>query len=280
MIIIPLPVCEDVYWQNNLNDTLKHLGFSTGDDMVGNTAYALIYLVSPQNQSSTMYMESGDAVKVWLNGEVVHRQAATHLPRRNIDILLAIDPHTSVPDPRTWESETVSFPVTLKAGNNLLLVKVRQDGKYWDMRVQLDVQDLVATPSTDRIPPPIISPPSFALTEKTLDGSVFTLWLTDKTFARDISKISEAVSVSGIPGVTIKADSVQRLSDTEVSFELAFDGDFDTDTRLTFSVGAGAIANYIGDTLTAQTASIDSIVESLVIGNCQAFFDLTRHWLP
>lgn len=140
--------CENVYWQNNLNDTLKRLGFSTGDDMVGNTAYALIYLVSPQNQSGTMYMESGDAVKVWLNGKVVHRQAATHLPPRSIKIAHVLDPGTSVPDPRTWESGTVSFPVTLKAGTNLLLVKVRQNGNYWDMRVQLDA-DFATTPSRD-----------------------------------------------------------------------------------------------------------------------------------
>ena len=61
------------------------------------------------------------------------------------------------------------------------------------------------------------------------------------------------MTVSGINGVTIDTASVQRLSDTEITVELDFDGtDFDTDTALIFSMGAGAIADYAGDAFIAE----------------------------
>ena len=44
-------------------------------------------------------------------------------------------------------------------------------------------------------------------------------------------------------------------SDTEITVELEFDGtNFDTNSTLTFTVGAGAIAGYDGPALTAQVS--------------------------
>ena len=58
------------------------------------------------------------------------------------------------------------------------------------------------------------------------------------------------MTVSGIDGVTSK---IQRLSGTEITVALAFDGtDFDIDTALIFNVGTGAIANYTGDDFTTE----------------------------
>ena len=95
----------------------------------------------------------------------------------------------------------------------------------------------------------VISP----LTEATLDGSIITLLLTGAAFEQDISKIRDAVTVSGIDGVTVDTATVKRLSDRRVSVELIFDGtDFDTDTTLTFSVIAGGITNYKGTALTTE----------------------------
>ena len=45
---------------------------------------------------------------------------------------------------------------------------------------------------------------------------------------------------------------VDRISDTEVTVELTFNGDFDTNATLTFTVEAGAIAGYGGSAFTAQ----------------------------
>ena len=94
----------------------------------------------------------------------------------------------------------------------------------------------------------VVSP----LTDTTLDGGMVTLTLTGKTYEQDLSKIRDAVTVSGITGVTIDTATVQRLSGTEITVTLAFDGTaFDTEATL-FSVGAGAIADYTGPALTAE----------------------------
>ncbi len=53
----------------------------------------------------------------------------------------------------------------------------------------------------------VVSP----LTEATLDGSIVTLLLTGVAFEQDISKIRDAVTVSGINGVRIDTATVQRL---------------------------------------------------------------------
>ena len=97
----------------------------------------------------------------------------------------------------------------------------------------------------------VVSP----LTEATLNESAVTLALTGATYEQDLSKIRDAVAVSGITGVTVNTAKVQRLSDKKVTLELGFDGtDFDTDATLTFNVASGAIANYTGAALTTEIA--------------------------
>ena len=106
------------------------------------------------------------------------------------------------------------------------------------------------------------------LTEASIDENVVTLVLTGGVYDQDIAKIRGAVTVSGIAGVTIKSSEIQRLSDTEVTVELGFDGtDFDKDGTLTFSVAAEAIANYTGDAFTTEisvTARKESMAASAV----------------
>ncbi|MCE2438453.1 MAG: hypothetical protein J4F39_03390 [Candidatus Latescibacteria bacterium] len=89
------------------------------------------------------------------------------------------------------------------------------------------------------------------LTEATLDGSVVTLTLTGASYTRSALDIRDAVSVSGIAGASIERFGITRVSDTVTTAELAFNGDMDADGTLTFTVRAGAIANYSGDPLTA-----------------------------
>ena len=97
------------------------------------------------------------------------------------------------------------------------------------------------------------------LTEAVLDGSEVTLTLADGAFEQSLSTIRSAVTISGIAGVSV--GTVRRVSDTEIDIVLDFDGtDFDADATLTFSVGAGAVADYSGSSLTA-TRSVTAVVE-------------------
>ena len=91
----------------------------------------------------------------------------------------------------------------------------------------------------------------------------FTLTLNGGTYAWSIFDIRDAVSVSGIEGVTIPWHDPDKKSDTEITVELEFDGNIDADSTLTFTVGADAIANYNGPALTAQVSVTGVTVENL-----------------
>ena len=107
----------------------------------------------------------------------------------------------------------------------------------------------------------LLTPHSF--TEATLDESIILLTLNNGTYAQSRSDLKNAVTVSGIAGVTVKRSGVERLSDTEITVELKFDGNFDTDATLTFTVEADAIAGYDGPALIAQI-SVSGGQESVV----------------
>ena len=110
------------------------------------------------------------------------------------------------------------------------------------------------------------------LTEVNLHGSIITLTLTGRHFANswDIKNafannwdIQNVLTISGIDGVSFDPRDVEFVSDTEVTVQLAFAGDFDTDATLTIEVGAGIIADYDGIALTAQL-SVTAIEDSLI----------------
>ena len=91
----------------------------------------------------------------------------------------------------------------------------------------------------------LIASTEFPLTEATLDGSIVTLTLSGRVYEEYSFQIEDALTVSGIDGVTVEEYiGVERVSDTETGVKLTFDGDFDTDATLTFTVGADAIAGY------------------------------------
>ena len=109
----------------------------------------------------------------------------------------------------------------------------------------------------------IVASTAAPLTEATLDGSVVTLTLSGRTYERSISDIRDAVSVSGIDGVTIHSQQARRKSDTHITMQLNFDGNINTNSTLTFSVGANAIINYSGPALTTQIPVI-AVTESVI----------------
>ncbi len=116
------------------------------------------------------------------------------------------------------------------------------------------------------------------LTEAALDGSVITLTLSGRKFERSIFVISDAVSVTGISGVTVGTFDIDRQSDTEITIELTFDGNLTTDGTLTITVGADAIAEYNGPALTAQVTVTASRENALAANYPNPFNPET--WIP
>ena len=94
--------------KNNIQKMLTKIGLGSGDidDYV---AYGSITLTSPRKQRTTMFVGSDDAVKVWLNGQLVHKNSVNRSSINYQDY----------------------FPVTLKQGRNVLLVAVYDKGGEW-----------------------------------------------------------------------------------------------------------------------------------------------------
>ncbi len=111
------PTVDCLFWilgcrSNNVNEVVNAVGLSNDRNLDYHTAYALINVVSPRQQRNIgMGVGSDDAVKVWLNGEVVHIN--------NVD-----RGTTGIQD---------LFRVNLNAGDNLLLVKVTDNQQDWGM---------------------------------------------------------------------------------------------------------------------------------------------------
>ena len=101
---------------NNINDLLNRIGMTQGD-INDHSAYALITLESATAQSGVlMRVGSDDAIKVWLNGEVVHNN----------------------PIDRGASDFQDDFTVNLEKGDNLLLVKVSERAGGWSMFVGIE----------------------------------------------------------------------------------------------------------------------------------------------
>ena len=86
-------------------------GLSAVQDLNHYTAYAFMNIISPQDHVVKMGVGSDDAIKVWLNGGMVHRNNAD----------------------RKTSGIQDKFDVNLKAGNNPLLVKVNDNWENWGM---------------------------------------------------------------------------------------------------------------------------------------------------
>ena len=90
------------------------------------------------------------------------------------------------------------------------------------------------------------------LEEKNLNGSVVTLTSYVGVYAPQ-NIVENAVTVSGITGITIATAGVKRVNDTQVTVRLEFDGtNIVTDKTLTFTVAANALSDYSGNDLMAD----------------------------
>ena len=106
---------------------IDDLSSQIGGERDNHSSYALLVLESDTALASvTMGVSSDDAVKVWMNGEVVHIKAVDRSALKPIDINNYQD----------------YFEVDLKEGDNLLLVKVSEGGGAWRMYVGIDIEDI------------------------------------------------------------------------------------------------------------------------------------------
>ena len=94
--------------RNNINDLMNAIGLGIGD-INHHVAYGSIRLDSPREQRTTMRVGNDDAIKVWLNGRLVHNK----------------------PSSRGADDYQEEFPITLKEGINVLLVAVYEGTGGW-----------------------------------------------------------------------------------------------------------------------------------------------------
>ncbi len=91
---------------DNINRMTAALGWGEREEIYDHIVYGSVVLDSPEKQQTTMLVGSDDAVKVWLNGEVVHQAFVDRGANDYQDF----------------------FPVTLKQGRNVLLVALDNHG--------------------------------------------------------------------------------------------------------------------------------------------------------
>ena len=105
---------------DNVNDVINEIGLSTDQRINYHSAYALINIVSSRDRKNVaMGVGSDDGVKVWLNGEVVHVNNV-HRGTTGIQDLFRVD---------------------LRAGSNLLLVKVTDRFGHWGMFFEIYLKE-------------------------------------------------------------------------------------------------------------------------------------------
>ena len=127
--------------------------------------------------------------------------------------------------------------------------------------------------------PTITVSTSQLLTAITLNGSVVTLTLSSGEFDRR-TRIRDAVTISGITGITFRWSDIEDVSDTEVRIKLTFDGTIEADTTLTVTVGSGAIKDFTGPAQTAQIpVSVSTEVELTGELVASTAFPLTKETL-
>ena len=91
---------------DNINRMTDALGWGTREEIYDHIVYGSVVLDSPETQQTTMLVGSDDAVKVWLNGALVHQALVARGANDYQDF----------------------FPVTLKQGKNVLLVALDNRG--------------------------------------------------------------------------------------------------------------------------------------------------------
>ena len=103
------------------------------------------------------------------------------------------------------------------------------------------------------------------LVEATLNGSsvVLTLLRAGTSYDVSIDNIRNALTVSGIDGVTVS--DIKRISNTEVEAILEFTGNFDAITMLTFTLEAEAVSGFDARALTGAISVFPAPKDGITI---------------
>ncbi len=145
---------------NNINDLINTIALGTGN-IDHHVAYGSVNLDSPREQNTRMFVGGSDAVKVWINGKLVHNNATD----------------------RDADDYQENFAVTLKEGTNVLLVAVYEGEGWWSGFFGFDIGTEYAV--WTQSPPIPLAPSRVADIDE--DGSVSILDLI--LVARDLERI-------------------------------------------------------------------------------------------
>ncbi len=123
--------------ENNIGELMDTLGWSIGDETVGYILYGSIKLYSPREQQTEIFVGADDGVKVWLNGEFIHKKFGER-----------------------WDPTAINYQsnisVTLNEGVNVLLVAIDNRWGNWSGFFGFDegTEYTVLPPSEVDIPDP------------------------------------------------------------------------------------------------------------------------------
>ena len=167
---------------NNIHELVDSLGWGNVERengfIEGYNVYGSIRLYSQRDQQTKMFVGTDDGVKIWLNGQLVHTDVKRKWVPRAVDY-------------------KESFPVTLKAGVNVLLVAVDNHWGHWTglFGFAADAEYTVISPGT-----------GFAISTDATNvrvGDTFTVhvnaekvtdlagWQFDLTFNPDVLEVVE-----------------------------------------------------------------------------------------
>ena len=97
---------------NNISEMTNALGWTTGEETVGYILYGSVKLNSSREQQTEIFVGADDGVKVWLNGEFIHKKFGG-----------GWDPFAN-----NYQN---NIPVTLNKGVNVLLVAIDNRWGNW-----------------------------------------------------------------------------------------------------------------------------------------------------
>ena len=196
----------------NINTMLVNIGMTENTDLDNFTSYALITLVSETDQPNVMMrVGSDDSIKVWLNGEVVWSNATNRGHNDTVD----------------------TFPVNLKKGDNLLLVKVSERQGIWGMHVGVDTEIFPVYRVPTAIPVYGVALVGSNLTTEATDvwaGIKYIFKVTNTGNTKDTVKLATSGNVTAMlsqPSVWLAPGVSSKVTLTIPATALAAVGDYE-----------------------------------------------------
>ena len=165
---------------NNINELANDIALGI-DDINHHVAYGSIILSTEREFSTAMFIGGDDAVKVWLNGKLIYNEADTP-DNQNIHTVDSIA-----------DNYQDRFGITLKKGDNFLLVAVYESEGWWSGFFGFDSTAIFDV----RIPN--YNPPVPNKEDLNGDGIVSILDMVELAFYFE-AKIKDATSIYDLNG--------------------------------------------------------------------------------